>query len=98
MQISWVRAAWVCTAIGLLSACAGERAPPPSTDIDEGGFREHIRVLASDEFEERKPGTPGEEKTVAFLVDHFRRLGLKPGNGDSYLQQVPTVEILDGND
>ena len=51
-------------------------------------------MLASDDFEGRRPGTRGEEKTVAFLTAQFRKLGLKPGNGDSYVQQVPLVEIL----
>jgi len=79
----------------LLAACESHpRVPPPSTDIDETVYRDHLRVLASDGFEGRKPGTPGEEKTVAYLVEQFRKLGLKPGNGDSYLQQVPMVEIL----
>lgn len=55
-------------------------------------------MLASDEFEGRKPGTPGETKTVAYLTEQFRKLGLKPGNGDSYLQQVPVVEILAHSD
>src|SRR6202795_3695348 len=84
----------------LLSACAGSahRLPPPSTDIDETAFRGHLRVLASDDFEGRKPGTPGEEKTVAYLVEQFRKLGLKPGNGESFLQQVPMVESLAGAD
>ena len=98
MRIVGIRAAWMCGAMGLLAACAGQRTPPPSADIDETGFRDDVRVLASDEFEGRRPGTPGEEKTVAFLVDQFRKLGLKPGNGDSYLQQVPLVEILAGGD
>jgi Zn-dependent M28 family amino/carboxypeptidase len=53
-----------------------------------------VRTLAADEFEGRKPGTPGADKTVTYLVDRFRKLGLKPGNGDSYLQQVPMVQIL----
>jgi Zn-dependent M28 family amino/carboxypeptidase len=78
----------------ILTACATHPAvPPPSTDIDETVFREHVRVLASDDFEGRKPGTPGEEKTVAYLVAQFRKLGLKPGNGESFLQQVPLVEL-----
>src|SRR3981189_71924 len=82
----------------LLSACAGagRKLPPPSTDIDETVFRNHVRVLASDDFEGRKPGTPGEEKTVAYLVEQFRKLGLKPGNGESFLQQVPMLESLGG--
>jgi Zn-dependent M28 family amino/carboxypeptidase len=78
----------------ILAACAAHRPPPPSTDIDEEAFRDYVRTLASDAFEGRKPGTPGETKTVDYLVDQFRRLNLKPGNGTSYLQQVPMVEIL----
>jgi len=72
--------------------------PPPSIDIDEAVFRDGVRVLASDAFEGRKPGTVGEEKTLAYLVEQFRRLGLKPGNGDSFLQQVPMIETLAGAD
>ncbi len=54
----------------------------------------HIKVLASDEFAGRAPGTVGEEKTIAYLTEQFKRLGLKPGNGDSYVQRVPMVESL----
>src|SRR5271156_7257531 len=83
----------------LLAACTSHpRLPPPSTDIDETMFRDRVRVLASDDFEGRKPGTPGEEKTVAYLVEQFRKLGLKPGNGESFLQQVPMVETVAGAD
>ena len=53
---------------------------------------DHIKVLASDAFEGRGPGTPGEEKTVAYLVDQFKSIGLKPGNPDgTYVQDVPLV-------
>ena len=85
--------AWL-GASALLGGCAGHTLPPPSTDIDETGFRDGVRVLASDDFEGRRPGTVGEEKTIAYLVDQFHTMGLKPGNGDSYLQQVPLIEIL----
>jgi Zn-dependent M28 family amino/carboxypeptidase len=74
--------------------------PPPSTDIDETLYRDAVRVLASDDFAGRRPGTPGGDKSVAFLADHFRKLGLKPGNGSgknaSFLQPVPLVEISPG--
>jgi Zn-dependent M28 family amino/carboxypeptidase len=83
----------------LVAACADHpKLPPPSTDIDEALFRDSVRILASDEFEGRKPGTPGEAKTLAYLTDEFRKLGLKPGNGDSYLQAVPMIESLAGAD
>jgi Zn-dependent M28 family amino/carboxypeptidase len=52
----------------------------------------HIKVLASDEFEGRGPGTVGEQKTIAYLTDQFRQIGLKPGNPDgTYVQDVPLV-------
>src|SRR5258708_33931615 len=52
----------------------------------------HIKVLASDRFEGRGPGTAGEDRTVAYLVDQFKALGLKPGNPDgTYVQEVPLV-------
>src|ERR1700722_760819 len=79
----------------LVAACTVQpKLPPPSTDIDETVFRTHVRMLASDDFEGRKPGTTGEEKTVAYLVEQFRKLGLKPGNGESFLQPVPMVESV----
>jgi Zn-dependent M28 family amino/carboxypeptidase len=87
----------------LLAACAVQpKLPPPSTDIDETVFRRHLGVLASDEFEGRKPGTAGEEKTVAYLVEQFRKLGLKPGlksgGVETFLQPVPMVESVAGAD
>ena len=60
--------------------------------INAGDFAAHVERLASDEFAGRAPGSDGEEKTVAYLVEQFQRLGLQPGNGDSFLQTVPMVE------
>ncbi len=57
------------------------------------GLEQHIKVLASDEFEGRKPFTAGEEKTIAYLQDQFQKLGIEPGNDESYLQEVQMVEI-----
>ncbi|MFC1539783.1 M28 family metallopeptidase, partial [Candidatus Latescibacterota bacterium] len=52
-----------------------------------------IQILASDEFEGRGPATRGEEKTIQFLKEEFEKLGLQPGNGNSYFQEVQLVEI-----
>jgi Zn-dependent M28 family amino/carboxypeptidase len=79
---------------GLLPGCnLHPKEPPPSTDIDDTVYGDHVRVLASDDFQGRKPGTPGEDKTVSYLIQNFHRLGLKPGNAASYVQQVPLVQI-----
>jgi Zn-dependent M28 family amino/carboxypeptidase len=50
------------------------------------------QILASDEYEGRAPTTAGEEKTVAFLADQFKKAGLQPGNKGSWFQNVPLVE------
>lgn len=53
-----------------------------------------IRTLSSDEFEGRGPGSKGEELTIQYLQDQFRKAGLEPGNPDgSYLQAVRLVGI-----
>ena len=50
------------------------------------------KVLASDEFEGRAPGTPGETRTVEYLVAQFKALGLEPGGeAGSWTQAVPLV-------
>jgi Zn-dependent M28 family amino/carboxypeptidase len=83
----------------LVCACApAPRRMPQSTDIDEAGFRQYVARLASDEFEGRRPGTIGETKTVELLTARFQALGLKPGNGASYLQAVPMIEVLPAAD
>jgi len=62
--------------------------------IEAAPLLEYIRKLSSDEFEGRAPGTPGEERTVAYLTAEFQKLGLKPGNTDgTYIQKVPLVGI-----
>ncbi len=61
--------------------------------INDSSFAQHIEVLASDDFQGRKPFTIGETKSINYLKEEFNKLGLKPGNGDSYFQQVPMVEI-----
>ena len=94
-------------AVAALSACKRETPAPAATEpaavaataaiafkdaIDPADFAEHVRTLASDEFEGRGPGTPGEDRSVEFIRAQMQRIGLLPGNGDSYFQTVPMVE------
>ena len=55
----------------------------------EADLHQHTAVLASDEFEGRAPATRGEELTIAYLAEQFEAVGLQPGNGDSWYQDVP---------
>jgi len=81
--------AWIC-----FPACtAYDNATKAENSINETDLERHIVALASDEFQGRKPFTPGEIKTVEYLATEFKKMGLEPGNGDSYYQDVPLVEI-----
>lgn len=80
-------------AAGLMSF-AGIRQGLAQETISGQHLARHIEVLASDEFEGRKPFTSGEVKTINYLKQSYEKLGLKPGNGKSYFQKVPMVEIF----
>lgn len=75
---------------------AGKTSTPDSAAIKEinaKSFARHISILASDEFKGRKPFTIGETKTINYLQAEFEKIGLKPGNGNSFFQAVPMVDI-----
>ena len=61
-------------------------------------MKEYIQVLASDEFQGRKPFSEGEEKTIEYISNVYSNLGLTPVINESYLQEVPLVEVTVGVD
>ncbi|MCW0373030.1 M28 family metallopeptidase [Xanthomonas sacchari] len=63
-----------------------------SSGIAPADFAELVKTLSSDAFEGRGPGTPGEDKTVSYIRDQMQRIGLQPGNGDSWFQDVAMTE------
>jgi Zn-dependent M28 family amino/carboxypeptidase len=77
-------------------AAATAQVPGQGTNLEAANrMMEHIRVLSSDGFEGRLPGTAGEKLSVDYLTGECKVLGLLPGNPDgSYLQKVPMVGIV----
>jgi len=61
--------------------------------INAEQLAEHVKTLASDEFGGRAPSSKGEELTLAYLTEQFKAIGFEPGNGDSFLQEVPLVSL-----
>jgi Zn-dependent M28 family amino/carboxypeptidase len=92
-----------------LTACAtttaNEAAPSAALvipdvaqgQLSEAGMKEMTRVLSSDPFEGRAPGTAGEQKAVSYIIERFKEAGLQPGNKGSWVQDVPLVEITGKN-
>lgn len=94
------------TGIALLSGCsqpeqdAGKKSAPMATNfeavynsISEQNLIKHTTTLASDEFEGRAPATKGEELTLEYLTTELTKAGFKPGNGESFFQQVDLMQI-----
>lgn len=67
--------------------------PMPADGITAALIGRHIKVLASDEYQGRRPFTAGEDKATSYLAAEFKKLGLQPGANGSYFQAVPLVEI-----
>jgi len=91
----WLGVILLATATWLFAADElALRLQPALEAITPDGLLAHIKVLASDEFEGRAPGTKGEELSVKYIADQFKNIGLKPGNPDgTYTQEVPLAGI-----
>lgn len=80
------------TGATLLAATASLQ--PALKSITADGILQHIKVLASDQFEGRAPASHGEELTVQYITEQFKKIGLAPGNPDgTYVQDVPMFGI-----
>ena len=81
----------------LLAACNQKKQVVQQEDgiasFNADSLKKDIAMLASDSFKGRKPFTEGETKTIDYLQKQFASVGLEPGNGNSYVQAVPMVNI-----
>jgi Zn-dependent M28 family amino/carboxypeptidase len=86
---AWRISAVLVPAMALL-ACKAASADTPRVDMKR--MSEITRVLASDKFQGRAPGTPGEAKTIPYLIAQFKAAGLEPGGDNGgWTQAVPMI-------
>ncbi len=76
---------------GSLASCSSKSE---SYQFQVTDLEPNLITLSSDEFMGRMPFTEGEKLTTSFLESKFKEMGLEPGNGDSYFQEVPMVSII----
>ena len=79
-------------AIAILLVGCGDQSK--SYQFQVADLEPNLIRLSSDEFLGRMPFTAGEKMTTRFLESKFKEMGLEPGNGDSYFQEVPMVSIV----
>jgi Zn-dependent M28 family amino/carboxypeptidase len=80
-------------AILVIASCETPKNVAATPSVDTVAIARHVQELSSDEYLGRKPFTEGEVKTVGYLIEQFKSLQVAPGNGDSYIQEVPLVSI-----
>ncbi|WP_437395626.1 M28 family peptidase [Flagellimonas lutimaris] len=63
---------------------------PYAESITQDDLKEHLYTYASDEFEGRETGTPGQKKAVEYITSQYESLDIPPAKADKeYLQKVP---------
>jgi Zn-dependent M28 family amino/carboxypeptidase len=78
----------------LLSAPLAAQPAPPITPAD---LLRHIQMLASDGFQGRAPGSPGERLTTDYIVRQYQARSLEPAGEDgTWLQPVRLIETVPG--
>ncbi len=82
----------------VFTGCKNANLQPALESITSADLSEDIKIISSDDFEGRGPSSRGEVKTINYIKDEFEKLGLQPGNGDSYFQEVPLVAITANTD
>lgn len=71
-----------------------EAALKYAATITKEDLFQHLNIIASDEYEGRETAMPGQKKAAEYIKNQFIKIGLTPGNGDSYFQSFP-VEVKD---
>ncbi len=81
-------------AVAAIAACDwGDGFDDAAATIDAVDLAQGIQDLSADSMGGRSPASWGEERTVRSLQEKFEALGLEPGNGISWMQDVPLVSL-----
>lgn len=79
-------------ALLLLGSCGAKEETSYTFQVAD--LEPYLVKISGDDFMGRLPFTEGEKITTSFLESEFKNIGLEPGNGDSYFQDVPMVSIV----
>jgi Zn-dependent M28 family amino/carboxypeptidase len=94
------RTTFIGALLASMALSGADTSPVPARALNAirpEGILKHIRVLSSDEFEGRAPATPGEQKSVDYIIGQCKALKLAPGNPNGgWLQPVALWGITAG--
>lgn len=79
--------------VSLASCRGGDGFNDAAATITATGLGQGIQDLSADSMGGRAPASWGEERTVRYLQQKFEALGLEPGSGAGWVQEVPLVSL-----
>ena len=82
-------------ALGIVLSARAQKIPDPrpfAKVITAEELKRHLYIVAGADFEGRETATEGQHKAAAYIENHFRSIGLQPGNGDSYQLPYPVYQ------
>ncbi|MEI2710828.1 MAG: M28 family peptidase [Chitinophagaceae bacterium] len=63
-----------------------------ASTITQKDLKDQLTIVAADDMEGRETASLGQKKAAAYIEDQFKKIGLKPGNGNSYQQLYPVYQ------
>lgn len=83
---------------GFMGLSASVLATPDKVVFSADNYQQQVKTIASDAFEGRAPMSAGEEKTIQYLVQELKALGVQPGYFGDFVQKVPMAGIAASQD
>lgn len=80
---------FLCSPLLSFAQKKDKNAATMAAGITAADMKKHLYIIAGKEMEGRDTPSPGLEKAAAYIENHFKSLGLLPGNKDSYQQYYP---------
>jgi Zn-dependent M28 family amino/carboxypeptidase len=97
MNKIYIRLTFMASAL-FISACGNNSAPQHEENVSLDNMHQHIKVLASDEFAGRGPLTEGENLTINYLADDYKKIGLVGGVKGEFFQPLPMAKLTPNPD
>jgi hypothetical protein len=81
-----------CCATLFVAAQQNKDANKFAATITQKDLKDQLTIVAADDMEGRETATPGQKKAAAYIEEQFKKIGLKPANGNSYQQLFPVYQ------
>src|ERR1700744_838857 len=83
------------SAIGIAATACAQQSPTAmkyAKIISPELAKQHLSIIASDEYEGRETGKPGADKAAHYIANEFKSIGLQPIVNGSYFLDIPVVQ------